>query len=245
MSEEQRRQQAYNELHRHDELRFPKEDYPAFCDWLNIPRGGAGLRLLDIACGQGFFLEAAAVAAPELQLSGVDFSSVALELAARRAPRAELQLGSAYELPYLDEQFDYCVNLGSMEHFDAPERAVGEMARVLKPTGKAMVIVPNQYYLGSIWRALAYGESEEQGQEGLTHFRTTQEWKRLFLENGLDVLGIQGYNGEDHIAWYFKRPDGRLTDAERQWRLMLNTFVKPLIPLNLSQCFVVFLRRQM
>ena len=245
MNEEQRRQQAYNELHQQDELRFPKEDYPVFCSWLNIPHSGSGLSLLDIACGQGFFLEAAADAAPELRLNGVDFSSVALEFAKKRAPRADLKLGSAYELPYSDASFDYCVNLGSMEHFDTPEPAVREMSRILKPTGKAMVIVPNQYYLGSIWRALAYGESEEQGQEGLTHFRTTEEWKSLFLDNGLDVLGIQGYSGEDHIAWYFKRKNGLVTDAERHWRQVLDTFVKPLIPLNLAQCFVIFLKRQM
>ena len=55
---------------------------------------------------------------------------------------------------------------------------------------------------------------------------------------------LRGYNGEHHIAWYFQRPDGTITDRERHWRSILNTFVKPIIPLNLSQCFVYFLRRQ-
>jgi len=72
-----------------------------------------------------------------------------------------------------------------------------------------------------------------------------EEWKSLFLEGGLDVLGVQGYNGEDHIAWYFERKNGQAPEAEQHWRILLDTFVKPLIPLNLSQCFVIFLKRQM
>lgn len=244
MVEESRRMTIYDELHQHDQLRFPLEDYPIMCSWLNIPRNGQGLRLLDIACGQGFFLHAAEQSAPELELHGLDFSRVALDFACKRVSCSQVVKGSAYELPYDDAHFDYCVNLGSLEHFDRPEKAMEEVRRVLKPTGKAMIIVPNQFYLGSVWRAFAYGESEQQGQEGVTNANTIREWTRLFLECQLDVTGVHGYNGEHHIAWHFKRTDGKITDAERGSRLFLDTFVKPAIPLNLSQCFVFFLRRQ-
>lgn len=243
-SEQNKRQQIYNKLHQEDQLRFPLEDYPAFCRWLNIPNDGKGLRLLDIACGQGFFLEVLEKRLPDLELHGLDFSEIALDFARTRLTRTELIQESAYNLPYPDEHFDYCVNLGSLEHFDQPDIAIQEMRRVIKPNGKIMVIVPNQYYIGTIWKVLAYGESEDQGQEGVTHFRTQQEWNDLFLENQLDVTGIKGYSGEDHLAWYFKRKDGQITDKERDWRTFLNTWLKPIIPLNLSQCFVFTLRRQ-
>jgi SAM-dependent methyltransferase len=243
-SEESKRMALYNELHKQNQLRFPLEDYPVFCGWLNVPRGGENLKLLDIACGQGFFLHAAEESFPRLELHGLDFSQVALDFAALRVARTALKKGSAYELPYPDEHFDYCVNLGSLEHFDLPGCALSEIRRVLKPTGKAMIIVPNQFYLGSIWKVFSYGEGEEQGQEGITNALTIKQWTRLFLESGLDVTGTEGYNGEDHIAWYFKRRDNKITDAERGWRIFLDTFVKPAIPLNLSQCFVFFLRRQ-
>src|SRR5439155_25263971 len=105
-----------------------------------------------------------------------------------------------------------------------PEGALREMHRVMKAAGKAMVIVPNLYYLGSIWKAFAYGESEDQGQEGLTRFRTVNEWSRLFDACGFDVTGVRSYNGEHHLAWYFRRPDGHATDAERRWRVALDTF---------------------
>lgn len=244
MLNEKQRQEVYNKLHQTEELRFPTDDYPVFYSWLNVPRNGEGLRLLDIACGQGFFLNAVEKTGSKIELHGVDFSEVALESARKRVTGAVVKLASAYDLPYPDQFFDYCVNLGSLEHFDNPEKALQETHRVLKPNGKAMVIVPNQYYLGTIWKVYAYGEGEDQGQEGVTDFRTISGWTSLFFSQSLDVTGVKGYNGEDHISWYFRRRNNVITNEEMFFRSILDTFVKPGIPLNLSQCFVFFLRRQ-
>jgi len=237
------REATYDRLHREAELRFPLEDYPIFHQWLDIPNQGRGLALVDIACGQGFFLSEAQRLSPELQLHGVDFSQVGLDKAAARV-RATWHKAAAESLPFADASVDYCVNLGSLEHFANPVAALVEMRRIMRPTGKAMVIVPNAYYLGTVWRVMAYGEADDQGQEGVTDFRTINDWTAMMKTAGFDITGLRGYNGEHHIAWYFKRPDGVITDRERSWRAFLNTFVKPAIPLNLSQCFVYFLRRQ-
>lgn len=245
MSEEVTRREIYDRLHEGHELRFPVADYPAFYEWLNVPEGASDLTLVDIACGQGFFLEAAERCSDgRVALHGVDFSDTALDMALKRSPSSRLTKGSAYALPYADCCFDYCVNLGSLEHFDRPEAAAREMVRVLKPTGKALVVVPNEYYLGTIWRVFAYGDADDQGQEGITQFRTVNGWKRLFLAAGLDVTGVTGYNGVDHITWYFRRRDGVVTAQEKTWRTLLDVFLKPAIPLNLSHCFVFSLRRQ-
>ncbi|HOJ33727.1 MAG TPA: class I SAM-dependent methyltransferase [Candidatus Hydrogenedentes bacterium] len=236
------RREQYDRLHHIAELRFPREDYRHFVEWLNIPRTSSHFTVLDIACGQGFFLEAARKMNPNLKVLGIDFSTAALQKAKTRSP--DVVCASADCLPFPDSTFDYCTNLGSLEHFDNPLSGLREMFRVLKPTGKAMIIVPNRYYVGTLWRVLAYGEEDDQEQEGLTDFHTVSGWKELFLAANLDVTGVQPYNGVDHIAWYFKRKDGVITEFEKTTRQFLDTFIKPLIPLNLSQCFVFFLRRQ-
>ncbi len=238
------RQETYDRLHRDAELRFPLEDYSRFVDWLAVPDRGRGFTLVDIACGQGFFLAEAARLLPGLTLHGVDFSSVALEKARSRAPSAAWHQAAAEQLPLPDASADYCVNLGSLEHFADPIAALADMRRVMRPSAKAMVIVPNAYYLGTVWRVMTYGDADDQGQQDVTEFRTINAWSAMIARSGFDITGIRGYNGEHHIAWHFHRPDGQITDRERQWRSALNTFVKPLIPLNLSQCFVFFLRRQ-
>jgi SAM-dependent methyltransferase len=49
------------------------------------------------------------------------------------------------ELPFVDASFDAIYSMGTIEHFDETERAVAEMARVLKPGGRAIIGVPNRH----------------------------------------------------------------------------------------------------
>jgi ubiquinone/menaquinone biosynthesis C-methylase UbiE len=71
-----------------------------------VPRKGQGLRLLDIACGQGFFLEAVEQSGTELELRGIDFSPVVLDLA-QEGSKNEIAALLGLSLPYGDEFFDY------------------------------------------------------------------------------------------------------------------------------------------
>jgi len=49
------------------------------------------------------------------------------------------------ELPFRSASFDAIYSMGTIEHFDGTERAVDEMARVLRPGGRAIVGVPNRH----------------------------------------------------------------------------------------------------
>jgi len=53
--------------------------------------------------------------------------------------------GDVRDLPFADNSFDAIYSMGTIEHFAETERAVAEMARVLKPGGLAIVGVPNRY----------------------------------------------------------------------------------------------------
>ena len=48
-------------------------------------------------------------------------------------------------LPFRDASFDAIYSMGTIEHFDETEQAVKEMARVLKPGGRAIIGVPNRH----------------------------------------------------------------------------------------------------
>ena len=48
-------------------------------------------------------------------------------------------------IPFQDDSFDAIYSMGTIEHFDETERAIEEMARVLKPGGRAIVGVPNRH----------------------------------------------------------------------------------------------------
>jgi SAM-dependent methyltransferase len=49
------------------------------------------------------------------------------------------------DLPFRDDSFDAIYSMGTIEHFDETERAVAEMARVLRPGGRAIIGVPNRH----------------------------------------------------------------------------------------------------
>src|SRR6188474_1400159 len=80
---------------------------------------------------------------------GVDISepTVIQARAAFDAGPGALQgaVGDVRDLPFGDASFDAIYSMGTIEHFDETERAVEEMARVLKPGGRAIVGVPNRH----------------------------------------------------------------------------------------------------
>jgi SAM-dependent methyltransferase len=71
-----------------------------------IRRAGisAGQRVLEVGCGTGVFLRAAADRGAEVY--GLDASEALLELARARVPEADLRLGDFESLPYEDDSFD-------------------------------------------------------------------------------------------------------------------------------------------
>ncbi|HXG56045.1 MAG TPA: class I SAM-dependent methyltransferase [Vicinamibacterales bacterium] len=83
---------------------------------------------------------------------GVDISEPPLRQARAAFPAAgsgvhalRAAVGDVRDLPFLDASFDAIYSMGTIEHFDETERAVAEMARVLKPGGRAIVGVPNRH----------------------------------------------------------------------------------------------------
>ena len=81
---------------------------------------------------------------------GVDISPP-IVIQARAAfddgPHAGLRstVGDVRALPFRDDSFDAIYSMGTIEHFAETEHAVGEVARVLKPGGRAIVGVPNRH----------------------------------------------------------------------------------------------------
>lgn len=60
-------------------------------------------------------------------------------------PALRNAIGDVRDLPFADASFDAIYSMGTIEHFDETTRAVGEIARVLKPGGRAIIGVPNRY----------------------------------------------------------------------------------------------------
>lgn len=204
--------------------------------WLvGLLRSQPGQSLLDVSCGNGYLLRAAVRRG--LAATGIDISPTALIHARRQAPQARLMCADAESLPFADACFDRVTNIGSLEHYARPERSVAEMARVLMPDGLALVLLPNAYGLfGNIQHVWRHGEVFIDEQP-LQRYATRATWTRLLEENGLQVVATRRYERELPRTWsdlwrYLRRPLS-----------LVRALTGPLIPLNLSNCFVFTCRR--
>src|SRR5271163_2855691 len=103
-------------------------------DLLDSARVGAGMRVLDLACGPGLVTSAAAErrALPV----GLDFSSAMVALARADHPGIRFEEGDAEVLPFADETFDAVVANFGIHHVPDPIRALREARRVLRPGGR-------------------------------------------------------------------------------------------------------------
>jgi ubiquinone/menaquinone biosynthesis C-methylase UbiE len=104
------------------------------------PQGGA---VLDAGTGPGVLLVELARLRPDLRLAGVDLSADMVAAATRNlaelGERASVHTGDVTHLPFPDGSFDIIVSSFSLHHWDDPQAAGPELARVLRTGGRLCV----------------------------------------------------------------------------------------------------------
>ncbi|NBC17868.1 MAG: methyltransferase domain-containing protein [Bacteroidetes bacterium] len=101
--------------------------------------------VLDAGCGEGFVTDRLARHDADLTLTGIDLSEGAIAYARKHfGHQAQFVVGSIFELPFEDDQFDAVVCSEVLEHLDTPGRAVEELRRVAR--GHVLITVPREPY---------------------------------------------------------------------------------------------------
>lgn len=104
-----------------------------------------GAQVLDVATGTGdLAIELAKSVHPGGSVVGLDFSQRMLDLARRKTSPSRLpvvfELGDALRLPYPDASFDAVTCGFGIRNFQDREGALREMARVLRPRRRAVIL---------------------------------------------------------------------------------------------------------
>jgi SAM-dependent methyltransferase len=121
-----------------------------------LPTGG---RLLDLGCAEGELVLAARDRFEKIVAT--DVSVAAIEQAERDAleqggaPIEFRVLDANLSLPFEGESFDVVVSLSTLQYIFDPELFLREVARVLAPSGKLLLEVPNVAYVRQRLRLLA------------------------------------------------------------------------------------------
>ncbi len=112
-----------------------------YLDWVRT--NAAGKVVLDFGCGSGQLSVAAAAVAKSV--TGIDISKEAVRLASDRARSAgwaestSFQVMDAEAMRFEDRSFDLVISSGVLHHMDL-DKALAEIARVLKNDGKAIML---------------------------------------------------------------------------------------------------------
>ena len=144
--------------------------------------------MLDIGCGEGYYLSNVQDALPALEGWGVDISKDAVRYAAVRNKRARFLTATASHLPFEDESFDL---LSSMFALTLPE----EFARVLKPHGVYIEVTAGEDHLLGL-KSIIYPElhrKEKAASPALPGFMLEKEELLRFdfhLDTNEDVLRL-------------------------------------------------------
>lgn len=171
--------------------------------------------MLDAGCGEGHYAAEIVAARPALNVVGYDISRDACRYAAKRLPTATIFVhDTTQRLPLRDASADCLINLF------APRNAA-EFARVLKPTGSLLIVVPTVRHLLSLRKAFNLMDVEADKaarlQAQLTQFELAQQvsiqFEMRLAQAALRDLIMMGPNGFHRSAETLDLPAQFETEA--------------------------------
>ena len=147
-----------------------------------------GVRLLDAGCGTGWF--SARAGERGARVVSLDIGRKLLSRVGDKCRSARVQ-GTALALPFREGTFDVVISSEMIEHTPDPRRAVGELLRVLKPSGLLALTVPHRLWLPVTRLATLLGLRPYRGHENYVRRSELVSWVE---ENGGAVEEIFGFH---------------------------------------------------
>jgi ubiquinone/menaquinone biosynthesis C-methylase UbiE len=144
--------------------------------------------ILDIGCGTGRLLRAASERFPSARLEGVDAAEGMIEQARTALPsgsRILFQRATAENLPFGGAEFDLVFSTMTFHHWADQAKGIGEVSRVIKPTGRWLLadLIPTGW-LRWVRRLLP-----------LKHFLERVELESMLRPAGLSILAERRVQG--------------------------------------------------
>jgi SAM-dependent methyltransferase len=195
----------------------------------------AGKRVLDLACGEGFFSRALAEAGAKV--TGADIATELIELAKKQGPDSITYIAApAEKIPLRDDSFDTAVCVLALQNIADLSAAFAEVSRLLKKGGEFIVVLNHpsfriprlsqwgfdakdniQYrridgYLSERRADIRMHPGSDPSAATVSYHRPLQFYVKEFAKNGFVLVGL-----EEWIS-HRKSETGPRADAEDRAR---------------------------
>jgi SAM-dependent methyltransferase len=182
--------------------------YPALfaagLEMLTIPDG----KLIDLGCGNGVFLALAQKRFPDMELWGLDISSVAiLNIVKWLGVEGVVSVLPEIPPPVPPAYFDYVTAFDLVEHIENERELMNNAFRILKPGGLFIMVVPEEHGIG-YRKFIAEEDSEhvrwydeEKVMRVLTHYGEKPGFR---VVEDTNIKDGQSYTHEYYLGWSWK-----------------------------------------
>jgi len=162
---------------------------------------GAGARVLDVGCGTGYTL--CRLAARGFEAVGAEPSEGMRAQARALCPGAPIVAADIESLPFQAGSFDLVISIEVIRYLASPDRALAEIARVLRPGGSTFVTATPRFALNgyALVSAVTSRVAVPSFTKVETSFMTTRSACDALLRAGFRSSEIHGrFIGPWHIV---------------------------------------------
>ena len=164
--------------------RRPVPDEAAYRRKLEITRRylRPDTRVLEIGCGTG---STALAHAPHVEhVHAIDLSGKMIDIARRRSSdhrNVEFHVAAAEALPLEDDSIDVAWTIHAYHHWEAPDAGIAEVARVVRPGGRFMIVETETKGAHGLSRSAADALAERLLNDGFAASSVAKHRKQLVV----------------------------------------------------------------
>lgn len=172
------------------------------------------LKVLDIGCGGGNVNGFLKSKFPHWDITGVDISNKALDIARKNFPGVKFLKQSANKLKFEPKSFDLILSLDTMEHFDKPKEVAESVLSLLKDNGLFFLAIPLEKQFPTFyWLMYKLGlDKKKRSSVGHINVFNNKEISDLFEKVGF-IKERQYFGGQlvytmlDFLCYWILRAD--------------------------------------
>jgi 2-polyprenyl-3-methyl-5-hydroxy-6-metoxy-1,4-benzoquinol methylase len=145
-------------------------------------------KILDAGCGDGFFLNKLTFSDEVKDITGIDISEKAIEMALEKYPKNQFRQASLNKISFENGSFDCIVMVEVIEHLIDIGGTLEELSRVLKSGGLLLITTTDFNWLKAVIIAMFYFEKYFHPTNPHIRFFTKTTLAEVLLAYGFEVV---------------------------------------------------------